>query len=301
MMYVIGETKNRHSEYREVSRYSLYDTITDSVCYVSRHILPKMLTDSRFEIINATFVNKEIVIKSWAYPIATVEARGRVDGAYFVLLNKDENNRYKTVNCMGQIKVFDSKIMADLVNKGEVANCIMDAVDDKIHIYDTYKENIRNIELEKEVAKKYARFMLKSRAIGLDISFEYEIDGDRVKIIDYLGTSKVVTIPNFITDITRSAFEGCNIESVALNTGLKRIGVSAFEDNSLRELEIPNTVELVGTRAFGDNESLLVKEQNGFVRFKRETVSILGKNTILLNQGPVTIAKEPKNHGKITV
>ena len=99
------------------------------------------------------------------------------------------------------------------------------------------------------------------------VSVNYEISGD-IEIPENINGTQIlsignnafsnqnnllsVTIPNTITNIDTSAFEGCSyLQSVTLSTNLIAIGSSAFKGcASLESISIPNSVTHIDTSAF---------------------------------------------------
>ena len=62
-----------------------------------------------------------------------------------------------------------------------------------------------------------------------------------------------VTIPNSVTSIGSSTFEGCRLESVTIPESVTSIGDRAFYDCYILEsVTIPNSVTSIGYEAFGD-------------------------------------------------
>ena len=61
-----------------------------------------------------------------------------------------------------------------------------------------------------------------------------------------------VVIPDNVTKISGSAFEGCKrVQSVIIPDGVTSIGISAFKEcSSLRSVTIPDSVIDIGSKAF---------------------------------------------------
>ncbi len=89
--------------------------------------------------------------------------------------------------------------------------------------------------------------------------FNYEIDQNGITITGLVNRYvTVVTIPNFVTSIGRSAFAGCPfLRSITIPDSVISIGDSAFYDcESLQTIIIPNSVISIGGYAFSDCRSL---------------------------------------------
>lgn len=76
-------------------------------------------------------------------------------------------------------------------------------------------------------------------------------DGETVKVVNYIGESDEVVIPDNVTEIRAYAFEYKNVKKVAIGNGVKKILNSAFVGCSeLVEVVIPESVETIGDLAF---------------------------------------------------
>lgn len=71
-------------------------------------------------------------------------------------------------------------------------------------------------------------------------------------LVEYIGDSNIVVIPETVTSIGDRAFSDCkNITSVTIPHGVTSIGFSAFSNcTSLTKLTIPNSVTSIGGAAF---------------------------------------------------
>ncbi|MBR5778006.1 MAG: leucine-rich repeat domain-containing protein [Bacteroidales bacterium] len=78
-------------------------------------------------------------------------------------------------------------------------------------------------------------------------------DSTKTVLKAYIGTSTSVTIPNSVTSIGRSAFEGCTgLTTVTIPNSVTSIGMCAFEGcTGLTTVTIPNSVTSIGRSAFG--------------------------------------------------
>lgn len=76
-------------------------------------------------------------------------------------------------------------------------------------------------------------------------------DGETVKVVNYIGESDEVVIPDNVTEIRAYAFEYKNVKKVTIGNGVKKILNSAFAGCSeLVEVVIPESVETIGDLAF---------------------------------------------------
>lgn len=120
----------------------------------------------------------------------------------------------------------------------------------------------------------------------VESDFEYQIHGDSVTILAYLGNAqsvtvpgtiqgktvtkidvgafrycagaKAVTLPDTVTEIAQRAFYGCRVlESVTLPASLEVIGPDAFFGISkLTDVTLPNGLRVLGDNAFSNCQSL---------------------------------------------
>ena len=103
----------------------------------------------------------------------------------------------------------------------------------------------------------YELFILKTRALCLDCSFNYIVEGETgVRLTEYTGKSTHVIIPGFITIIGSTVFCGKNITNVSLTDGLQEIRYNAFAMNNIGNVDIPKTVRHIGRAAFAGNDRL---------------------------------------------
>ena len=68
------------------------------------------------------------------------------------------------------------------------------------------------------------------------------------------GRSDSIVIPNTVTTIGRSAFNGLQLTSITIPNNVTEIGIRAFRNNRLTNVTIPNSVTIIGERAFAEND-----------------------------------------------
>jgi hypothetical protein len=98
-----------------------------------------------------------------------------------------------------------------------------------------------------------------------------------------------VTIPNSVTSIANSAFQGrSQVTSVSIGTGVTQIGTYAFYDLGVTTLNIPGNVTTIGADAFRDMNNLTTLTLNNGLttigdsafRFARNLISLTIPGTV---------------------
>ena len=271
MPYVVGVRK-----YKDMGTwYMVFESKTESCYSIERENLTNLVVNKGLHIENIASSDGEIVIKQWFNEIQS-KPLGDTSGVGFMLLSKVSENKYKLVDHHGEINYADKDIIHNYYCKEKkIVNC--EIRDGKLISIGTYTI-LENKQLEKEIARKYELFEAKTRLLGYNMSFDYEIEDDEVKLIEYTGTSKEVIIPKFITIIMKKAFLNCNIETLTLDRGLTHIGSHTFEGCNISEVIIPDTVEIICAQAFHGNKRLV-----GADGLYTNNIKILNKKTIVMN------------------
>lgn len=72
-------------------------------------------------------------------------------------------------------------------------------------------------------------------------------------VVKYVGKSKTVSVPPFITVIGENAFSNSGVESVSLPAGVIKIGAAAFTwCESLKNINFPEGLQIIDDMAFAD-------------------------------------------------
>lgn len=189
-----------------------------------------------------------------------------------------------------------------------------------IHERDLYKYDLMNIEINRqdeelkhfvligvniinepqkhlttpkeiEIDKKYREFVVKNKLFGVDNTFEYKVEDEKVILTNYTGTSTEPTVPRFITKIGNGAFathwrlyDKYKLDKVYLHEGLLEIDNYAFALSDLTSITIPSTVKVIRRGAF--NSSFLIKGHNkGDIDYcndlDMDRITLLNKNTVI--------------------
>ena len=255
MIYVIGKrhhTREKWFKCIDTNTETIFDGLAKDIC---RWILIR-----RIDIVNVKIVNKETVIEGWFNGIHNAIGKTATEtstGAHYVLLCKLDKNKYKIVDYNGKVSYIGKRQLYKHTWNGVVANCKIE--DEKIISVGTY-DIIENTEFNKHIAEKYNIYIAKTNLLGHNMSFDYTIEGSKVKLVQYTGTSKTVIIPKFITTIMNRAFSDCKTETITLDRGLNHIGGYAFKGCNITQITIPDTVELICPWAFYSNRSLINTE-----------------------------------------
>ena len=296
MVFIICLLKFESATDDEIIRYRILDTISESNMWVTSIRMRNILENKVTHVVNADLHNGKIRLKDWVYNITVrivEESYNKLsklteltdDRCSLMLLSKAGNN-YRVVNYKGIIQRMAYDELKSCINKEEVANCSIkdNAEKSEINGKDTY-EIIEDKEFSKNIDKKYEIFIAKALMIGYgDVSFIYRIENQEVKLRKYVGSSRNILIPSFITGIMGGAFANKIIDTLDLNEGLKVIGSRAFEQEiltgKLDRVEIPSTVELVGYKAFNNNDSLF--DSSGMLT--KHKFKLRSNKTIVLEQ-----------------
>lgn len=191
------------------------------------------------------------------------------DGETFIL-----SNAYGKIVKAKEEELINYKCINVLRDKDKNIRQLVNVVIDPIKCNDTEKE--------KEIARKYKKFILKTSILNSDNRFNYRVDGEEVILTNYKGASEEIIIPNFVTVIGEEAFSlywsnqfKVSVKKLTLSDGLKRICTGAFKDIHIEKLVVPRTVQVIEKGAFG--KSRLTKEVDGKY--------ILDKNKVVLHNG----------------
>ena len=150
--------------------------------------------------------------------------------------------------------MISAEELKQLIAKNSINNCAL--INGEYKSVGTYNVT-KNIEFEKEIAKKYDKHVAVTSLLGCRTTFDYAIEGKEVKITRCKGTNGKVIIPKFVTAIIGQALYKNSIKELTLNEGLKAIRSRAFSNNNISELVIPKTVQYIGRNAFSDNKGLV--------------------------------------------
>ena len=297
MFYVIGvirsePDKNGNSR---VEKYKLIDTLSESIWSLDTDELQYLIRDGALKVANADLHHRSIKVENWISRVTNHSSKINIadlvnkekstknEKCEYILLAEDEND-YRLTNFKGHTTKISSWLLKKLIDSDNIANC---ATAESLKNEERY-QIVKNNEFEKLIALKYEAFITKALALGYgDVSFEYEIENNHVKLRKYTGLSTNIIIPSFITIIMIDSFRKATIETLNLNEGLQVIGAWAFAPMrasfTLKDVEIPSTVKLVGHSAFINNRSL----------YHRHTGHLIDSRARLRNDE--TILLEPIN------
>ena len=253
--------------------YYMFETHTESVLKVNSKDLIQLITEYGMEAKNVYIKNNEIQIKKWPHNIIQYTEKEKKRSLEYILLSKVTEKSFKMFRFTGETVQITDNYLKKIIQDGRVANC--DYIEDKEIIYssiDTYETKIDS-DFERYIAKKYEEFIAKTLLLGMDISFNYVIENEDVKLKKYTGNSYKVVIPSFITTICPEVFQYEGLSELILNNGLKYIGSRAFQGNSIKYIDIPKTVEIICHDAF---------KSNGAINDTKEIYTKLNSKTIII-------------------
>ena len=275
MIYIISVTK---SENNEPVYYRIFDTCSDSTMLLGADTLRNIISNTNIQVMNANITKDIIILKEWPNGIPTISSIGQKykrSGAKYILLASKYDNTFKIVDYDGNIY----NILLDELESRIISNCSTN-----LEMIDTYKI-YKDEEFEKAIETKYNSFVAKTLLLGKgQITFDYEIENQEVRLKKYTGKSKEVILPPFVTAIMKDAFSYSNIQTIKINEGLKVIGKRAFVSiqpyGRLERVEIAESVELIGAEAFIENTRLF--RADGTLNENR--FKLLSTKTVVMDQ-----------------
>ena len=280
MLYVTAINNN-------TKQYSLFENHTESLLIIDIECLNDLVNKHRMHIKNATLDNGKLKLNKWPHTMQR-KSYGDIDNYGLILLAKMGETRFKLTNDHGQVKyINDTKLKSSILAE-KIGNCDYISADSSVfRSIDTY-EIIKNEQLEDYIAKQYEKYIAKTALLGIDARFTYSIENSEVKITEYLGKSKKLMLPSFVTTILNGVFNYKGINEVNLSEGLKFIGAHAFRDNEIGTIAIPSTVELIGEEAFRGNRELVevtaIKGSKHIVEFNETKFKLLNNKTIVMDK-----------------
>ena len=268
MMYVVSVEEDDKGI---IENFTLFETSTESYFKVSEKELKQLKTDNRIKVMNMKVENEKPVPAQWCNMHRQIKDTSY--GPQYTLLCRTEEDKFKIVFYKDYVIYLSGEELRELIRENRITNCTIQNEEYKSTC--TYTIG-HGINFKKFIDEKYNSFAAKSSLMGLNMSFEYIVEGREVKIRRYTGKSKTVIIPNFITSIMIEAFEDSRITKLKLSEGLKSIGQRSFGNCDIGEVVIPNSVVFIGRRAFYGNEHL-VNDSGDY----KDTIKVLNPKTII--------------------
>ena len=274
MIYVVSEVEN----YNNTTSYVLFETTTESFFSGSKAFLQRI--NSKIHIENIEITEDNITIKQW-YNKIHHRRLSEDSGSNYILLCQVDNSKFKLVTHDERVIIMGTEKLTNYTEQNQIANCKI--INNQLTSIGTYRIT-KDIEFEKHIAEKYARYVALTSLLGKPMTFEYVIENKDVKLKIYTGTNKDVIIPKFITSIMRHAFTGFKLQTLTLDNGLKYIGYEAFEGCNISEVTIPETVEFISAGAFYGNKKLIatVSEISSKGNKYTNNLKLLNKDTIIV-------------------
>ena len=293
MLYVISVLRNKRDE---IVMYKVFDTLSHSLMELDKNILINIISNTEIQVVNASIQNNEVILHDWINGISSEKYdyndyyKLKQSGSKFVILSREKDiyigAEYRTVDYTGKLTYRRINDLTNILESSLVANCRSKDVNGKLKLSLEDAYIIKNDrKFKKLIDSKYDIFIAKTLMLGhKDMTFNYEIENDEVRITKYTGTDTEVILPSFITTIEKESFAFKDIKKLDLNEGLKVIGNEAFiavgEDNLLDQVEIPSTVELIGVGAFHGNIKLFKKDNT----LNTEKFKLRNNKTMVLGQ-----------------
>ena len=275
MLYLI-KIGEGHKAAKNHKDYYLFETNTDSLLHGDTKFVIELVEKYKLKPKNFILKNNQVEPSSWPHAIRSTSEQCGDFRATYILLSRENEQRFKTVNSDGDVFYTNENELKTLIQRSVMANCSLEK-----GIYksiDTYSIS-NSVNFEKQIASKYEAFRSKALLTGIDISFKYKIEENRVNLLDYTGTSKKVIIPSFITIINKQAFKEKEITELSLNSGLRYIGNEAFRESRIYHVDVPNTVRFIGKLAFHSNNRSV---QNRYI-YNKDEINVLNSNALIID------------------
>ena len=256
--------------------FTLFETNTESFFKMNREELRNLIIVRRLNLGNMGLLEDVTKSRHWINAVH-YENEDNHTGSDFTLICKIGEDSYKLVSYNEKILYMAKEQLLWCIQGPKITNC--DIVKGKLKTLGAYKIT-KDTMFENEIAQKYNQYEAKSTMLGRKMSFEYNIEGKKVRLTKYTGVTKDVIIPKFVTTIMEKAFYDCEIETLTLDKGLRYIGRLAFGRNKINEVKIPQTVEFMGEGVFYRNKQLL--DTNG--QYLEDKVKLLSKRTTVIDK-----------------
>lgn len=233
MYYIL---RNKYSYNREAV-YVLFETHTESRKEGTEANIVAICKKNNLKIENADIIDDSIVLKTGF--------NGYKNGSYYMtaILERDSGTTYRIVDVSGNVLDANINLLKVLIAENRVVNCRI--TNNKLESVGNYIVHTDE-EFKKEIDKKYTAFKAKTKLLGGNIEFRYEVEGNEVKLAYYKGSDTCVRVPSFITTIKSRAFYNVELAEIILNTEIEHIGSLAFIDTGLEEIKVSSNVKFVG-------------------------------------------------------
>ena len=114
-------------------------------------------------------------------------------------------------------------------------------------------------EMDEKILENNEGKQNKDTEISETTSSEFEFDKNTGTIVEYLGNSKEIIIPEKIEGVPVKiigifSFIGRSIDKITLPDGVVCIGEYAFCNNKIEKLYLPDSVKSIGEGAFSENQ-----------------------------------------------
>ena len=261
----------------------LFETHTESVIRLHYEDVIDLVTEKDLKIKNISIDNGVIQIKPW--PQSERLRLGKIqEYPKLILLTEISKDNFKIVDYRGYVSYINTDELKKQIEYSNVKNCTYNFRINENAEYksvDTYKTTADK-EFEVYIHKKYEEFIAKTLLLGLDMQFDYRIEGREAKITHYTGKSRKVIIPNFISTICAQSFTNNYIEEVIdelqISEGVKYTGDKAFKSNRIKHVVIPKSVQLMFDSTFIYNKDMYDANYN----YDTNALKLLNKNTKII-------------------
>lgn len=220
MFYITGWETNDG-----VVTYYLVDRLTTAIVRLRSGVIVNKVNKGLLEIMNADIVNGEISLHEWVKHMEMTDT---------IVMTIIDDRIYKIYRGSQSVEYIDKRELDTF----KVINNIDGEYKDTVHIE-------QDFEFKEQIEDKYRQFLAKTKMLGVDVRFEYNVEGTEVIINNYVGDSKNVIIPNFVTIIKSYALACLELDSISVGGSIKRIGAFSFSGNNVEYIRLPKTLEFM--------------------------------------------------------
>ena len=172
-------------------------------------------------------------------------------------------------------------------------------------ILDTTKEKTAATSAAQEPAAAVTGAREGRTTDGFIWKQDFDTEGKTIKIMDYEGSNKDITIPAEIdgrpvTVIEAESFKGKDITSVIIPASINAINYRAFEETKITSVIIPGNVKVIESDSFRNTGLTSLTLGNGIEKIEREAFADNNLTSLTIPDSIIEIDKETFINNQIT-